>query len=230
MNDDKNIALEHINNSKFFIFDFDGTLVNLVELNVRGFREVFARFDISFTQEDFMKYISGRGSVDGMRHYLADYEIYDYDEKQLNIDFDSTKKMLIENHFEEVITKLPGIVEFLEWSASHGKRAVVATSSLRQYANKVLDHYDMTKYFEKIIDRTDVTHGKPAPDIFNLARRYFGVTESECVIFEDSRFGLQAAKDAGVYTIGILNPGWNDKFVYEMADVVIKDYKELIPA
>ena len=54
-----------------------------------------------------------------------------------------------------------------------------------------------------------------------------GYTETECVAFEDS-FGLQSAKGAGIFTIGILNSGWNDDFVYQLSDFVIDDYRVLI--
>lgn len=50
----------------------------------------------------------------------------------------------------------------------------------------------------------------------------------ECMAFEDSLFGLMSAKGADLYTVGILNDGWNDEFVYDLADVVIEDYGELI--
>ena len=46
--------------------------------------------------------------------------------------------------------------------------------------------------------------------------------------FEDSFFGLQSAKGAGIFTIGILNRGWNDDFVYQLSDFVIDDYNKLI--
>lgn len=228
MQNDLSIARAKVKDCKYILFDFDGTLVNLDELNVRSFKIVFSQFNISFTTDDFMKYISGRGSVDGMREYLAAYEIFDYDPAKLNSDFDSTKRSLIADHFEEVITKIPGISEFLQWSKENGKRAVIATSSLREYVKKVLSRYEMLDYFESIFDRTDVDHGKPAPDLFLKARDFFGAKAEECVIFEDSRFGLRSAKAAGIYTIGVLNPGWNDTFVHEMADSVIKDYQEVM--
>jgi len=58
--------------------------------------------------------------------------------------------------------------------------------------------------------------------------KYLGYTEDECVVFEDSFFGLQSAKGTGIFTIGILNKGWNDDFVYQLSDFVIEDYRSLI--
>ncbi len=66
-----------------FFFDFDGTLVNLDKLNVDSFALVFKEmFSIDFSREDFMKYISGRGSKNGIVEYLETKGIKDFSEEQ----------------------------------------------------------------------------------------------------------------------------------------------------
>jgi len=73
-----------------------------------------------------------------------------------------------------------------------------------------------------------VIRGKPAPDGFIKGVEYLGLKVDECIAFEDSFYGLQSAKGAGLFTIGVLNRGWNDDFVYQLADFVIESYTELI--
>jgi len=222
-------AKEKVLNAKAFVFDFDGTIANLDGLNVEGFKSLFERhFDISFTEKDFMKYISGKGSTDGIKEYLAAYEIFEYEISELSSIFNNKKRELLKNRVGSVIYLIPGIKSFLEFVRKSNRPMVIATSSRYEYAMKVLKHFDLDKYFEHLFDRESVVNSKPAPDVFLKAVESTGFTIDECIAFEDSRYGIMAAKAAGLYTVGILNKGWNEDFVYDLADVVVDDYKLLI--
>jgi HAD superfamily hydrolase (TIGR01509 family) len=218
-----------IKEAKVCIFDFDGTIANLDGLNVEGFQKMFmSRFGITFTEKDFMEYVSGKGSTDGIKEYLAAYEIFEYEIDELSSIFNNKKRQLLTNRMGSVIYLLPGIEKFLEYVEESKRPMVVATSSRYEYAIRVFLHFGIDKYFKEIIDRDSIVKGKPAPDIFLKAVEATGFAIDECVAFEDSQYGLMSAKAAGLYTVGILNKGWNDEFVYDLADVVVEDYKELI--
>jgi len=218
-----------VKNAKAFIFDFDGTIANLDGLNVEGFKALFERhFGLSFTEKDFMKYVSGKGSTDGIKEYLAAYEIFEYEIDELSSIFNNKKKDLLKNRVGSVIYLLPGVERFLEYIANSERPMVIATSSRYEYVMKVLTHFGIDRYFKEIFDRQSVVNSKPAPDVFLKAIKSTGFVIDKCVAFEDSRYGLTAAKAAGLYTVGILNKGWNDDFVYELADVVVEDYKLLL--
>ena len=60
--------------------------------------------------------------------------------------------------------------------------------------------------FPVVITAEDVVHGKPAPDMFLLAAERMGVTPAQCVVFEDSVLGLEAAKRAGMASVLVRPP------------------------
>jgi HAD superfamily hydrolase (TIGR01509 family) len=219
---------EKIANAKVLLFDFDGTLVNLDKLNVDGFAIVLKdMFGIDFTREDFMKYVSGKGARGGISEFLEIQGIKDFSTKEIISQFHSNKKRLIEERLDEEIYLIPGIDEFITHYDGK-KRKIVVTSSREEHVKRMLTHFGIFKHFEKVFDRFDVVRGKPAPEAFETAMEYAKVTTDECVAFEDSFYGLQSAKGAGLFTVGILNKGWNDDFVYQLADYVVEEYTQLL--
>jgi HAD superfamily hydrolase (TIGR01509 family) len=222
-------AKQYVKEKKVFLFDFDGTLVNLEKLNLDSFKGIFKKeYDLDFTKDDFMKYISGRGSKDGISMYLDSLNISNYDVDKLGKEYNFVKKKLIDEHLEEEVFLMSGIKEFLEYFSKNDKRMLVITSSKYEYVKKILGHFNIFKYFEKVYDRGTVERSKPDPEMFLKGVQYTGLDIDDCMAFEDSLFGLLSAKNANIFTIGILNEGWNDEFVYDLADVVIEDYGELI--
>jgi len=220
---------ERVRNAKALLFDFDGTLVNLDKLNVDSFAIVFKEmFNLEFTRQDFMKYISGRGSKNGLIDYLGVNGIKEFSAEEINTMFYKNKKRLIEERMDEEIYIMPGVEKFLKHYANTGKKTLVVTSSREEHVERMLTHFKIFKYFEKVIDRSMVIRGKPDPQAFLEGIKYTGFNSNECIAFEDSFYGLQSAKGAELFTIGVLNDGWNDDFVYHLADFVIKDYTELI--
>lgn len=220
---------KRVRESKGLLFDFDGTLVNLDKLNVDAFALVLKdMFGLEFTRDDFMTYISGRGAKNGLVEYLGKKGITDFSPEDINHQFYIHKKRFIEEQIDDEIYLLPGIKEFLEYEGNIEKRKVIVTSSREEHVKRMLTHFKIFKHFEKVFDRYSVVRGKPAPEGFIKGMEYLGLSVDECIAFEDSFYGLQAAKGAGLFTIGIKNEGWNDDFVYQLSDFVIESYTELI--
>jgi len=215
--------------SKGLLFDFDGTLVNLDKLNVDAFALVFKEmFGLDFTKDEFMTYISGRGAKNGIVEYLNRHGIEDFSSEEINRQFYIHKKGLIEEEIDDEIYLLPGIKKFLEYDRNKGKRKIIVTSSREEHVKRMLTHFNLLNHFEKVFDRNSVVRGKPAPDGYLDGLKYLNLNIDECIAFEDSFYGLQSSKGAGLFTIGILNRGWNDDFVYQLSDYVIESYTELI--
>lgn len=218
-----------VSDSSALLFDFDGTLVNLDKLNVDSFALVFKEmFSIDFTREDFMKYISGRGSKNGIVEYLQTKGIKEFSGVEINNQFYTHKKRLIEERIDDEIYLLPGIKDFLNSTNIKEKRKIIVTSSRKEHVKKMLTHFNLFDNFETVIDRYDVVRGKPDPECFFKGLEYLGLPSSQCLVFEDSFYGLQASKGADIFTIGILNDGWNEDFVYQLSDFVIENYSVLI--
>jgi HAD superfamily hydrolase (TIGR01509 family) len=79
----------------------------------------------------------------------------------------------------------------------------VASGGERSIVEATLNTIGLRDFFNTIVSVNDVTRGKPAPDIFLLAAQRLGVTPSECIVYEDSEGGLEAAHRAQMRSIDV---------------------------
>ncbi len=108
-------------------------------------------------------------------------------------------------HFSTSIRKLlderipvkPGAIELLDFLRARGVPCAVATSAGRTTAEHHLSRAGLLNRFQALATRDDVTHAKPAPDVYLEAARRLGVAPERCIAFEDSNVGLTAAHAAG---------------------------------
>jgi HAD superfamily hydrolase (TIGR01509 family) len=106
---------------------------------------------------------------------------------------------------------LPGVrpiapVVELALRVARTARVSVASGGERQIVWRTLELLGLGSTFPVVVTSEDVTHGKPAPDMFLLAAERMGVPPAECVVFEDSVLGLEAARRAGMAAVLVRSP------------------------
>lgn len=214
---------------EFFLFDMDGTLVDLEKLNFNSFRETIRQsLDLELLKEEYLKYFSGSGSTAGFRRYLGTKGVANDDVSGFVKHYRDLKDTMLDERFDEVVTVKPGVIEFLELLQTMKKKIAVATSTGRFFASPILQRSGLEKYFEVIVTVNDVVNTKPAPDIFFEAfRRLGGTDKNKAIIFEDSPNGVASAKNTGMDYVVIYTPGENDSVVTG-EQKVITSYLELL--
>ena len=96
----------------------------------------------------------------------------------------------------------------------------VATSSRRSYAEGLLARHGLLDRFSFVLASEDVDRGKPDPEIYELAASRFGVLAAAMVVLEDSAPGVQAARGAGAFAVGVPHEH-SPAQVLQHADLVI---------
>lgn len=108
------------------------------------------------------------------------------------------------NYFERIaeVSEVADVVEILR--REHGHRAcALATGGGRATVLPTAERLGLVELFDAVITREDVELGKPAPDIFLLAADRLGVPPEQCLVYEDSDEGLEAAAAAGMDVIDV---------------------------
>lgn len=98
---------------------------------------------------------------------------------------------------------MPGLFELLELLESHQVPKAVATSAAWSLAEGMLAQHDLIRRFSFILTCDNVTHGKPHPEIYQLACSRLGIDPPRVVVLEDSAHGIRAAHAAGCIPVAI---------------------------
>lgn len=102
---------------------------------------------------------------------------------------------------QAAIPHRPGVLDMLHWLQEQGLPCAVATSTQRRLAEHHLQQAGLAPFFEFLVCGDEIEHPKPAPDIYLKAVARLGLQAAECVVFEDSIVGVQAAHSAGCRVI-----------------------------
>lgn len=129
--------------------------------------------------------------------------------------------------FDEHLEAVPGVAGAIDAIDAAGFHTCVASSGSQEKMRRTLGKVGLWSRFDgRIFSASDVTRGKPAPDLFLLAASQLGFPSMRCVVVEDSRYGVAAAQAAGMRSIGFAG-GITPAGHLAGADVVIADMTAL---
>ncbi|PYO58986.1 MAG: hypothetical protein DMD83_01135 [Candidatus Rokuibacteriota bacterium] len=174
------------------IFDMDGVLVDSEPLGMEAMRRVMARQGVPYTEADNNEFV-GRTTLEECRILKARHRL-EADARDLTRQYVDILVDLI----REGPRPMPGVPDVLGALLTAGYRMALASSAEPVVIATNLDALDLGRFFEAIVSGTEVARGKPAPDVFLETATRLGLPAERCLVVEDSRNGLLAAKAAGM--------------------------------
>lgn len=207
----------NINNIKAFIFDLDDTIVQSERLNIRLIGDYFQKVHNIELDDSDKNLVFGHSWQDIFRKIIERYNIQD-----LSI-YDVQDAVLINKReylYHNKIRVANGVQLVLEMS----QRMVIVSGSGKEEIVWLLKNAEVEQYFEMSFSIDDYAHGKPAPDGFLMALDYLGLESSQCLVFEDSLSGIEAAKAANIKSVFIGE--FADKDCGDMADISFGTFAE----
>lgn len=183
--------------TRAFIFDMDGTLVDNMRFHTEAWGKMLAENGVKMNAHDFLVKTAGKTNREILPTVfgeLSDERIEELGER---------KESLYRAGFLEHRKAVNGAIEFLEKAKRLGIKMAVATAAPVGNVEFILDGLDLRKYFDAITTASDVTRGKPDPEIFLKSAEKLNVSPENCIVFEDAIGGFEAAYAAGMKSIGI---------------------------
>jgi len=174
------------------VFDMDGVLNDSEPLGMEAMRRMLARHAIPYTEADNQEFI-GRTTLDCCRILRARHRLEPAEDALARVYLDELLGLLRERP-----RPMPGVPEVVERLPGLGYRVALASSAEPEVIGATLDALGLRRAFEVVVSGVEVPRGKPAPDVFLETARRLGVAPARCVVVEDSRNGMLAAKAAGM--------------------------------
>ncbi len=183
---------------KAVIFDMDGVLIDSVELGLRARKKLLTRYGVDLDTIPDPQGEAHRAA--SLKSLLLNIENY----SGIRIDHGEFAKLSRELMREELqgASADPKLVIFLEDLKQHHIACAIVSSGLREGLDIKLDVLGIRQYFSTIVTGSDVSEHKPHPAPYLYALEKLDLPARDCIIFEDSQTGIQAAKAASCKVIG----------------------------
>ena len=204
---------------KGFIFDLDGVIVDTAKFHYLAWRKLANNFGFDIT-EDQNEQLKGISRVKSLEIIL------EWGKVKLSQD-EFMEQMALKNDnylsYISTMTKkdlLPGVSNVIDYLSE--KNIPFALGSASKNARIILEKTGLIQKFDAVVDGNDVTKAKPNPEVFLIAASKLEVEPENCIVFEDSVAGIQAANAAEMISVGI-----GEKDVLNEADFIFSDFNEI---
>lgn len=199
------------------IFDLDGVIVDTAKYHFIAWRALAEELGFEFTigDNERLKGVSRMKSLD----ILLEIGGLEFSEIE-KLAMAEKKNTLYVSYIEKMTPEeiLPGVRQFLHELRKEGIK--IALGSASKNSPMILDRIQLSGMFDVVVDGNSITEAKPNPEVFLKGAERLGVSPEKCVVFEDAIAGIEAARNAGMYCVGIGEPE-----TLGMADLVIPGFE-----
>ena len=221
---------------KTVIFDFDGVITDSEILHLRAFNRVLAQYDIEIRTKDYYKDYLGLTDVDCFQLVAR--------KGRLGLDGLEIENLVKQKNqvFQELAKTegriIEGVRDFLEMLEQNNVPTAICSGAVLAEIALILEEARLRSFFAVIVSAEQVKKGKPDPEgpLLTLQKLNRIVSPAEagiqnpilpnqCIVIEDSHWGLEAAKAAGMHTIAVTNSYDADQLA--MAEKIIEHLSEL---
>jgi HAD superfamily hydrolase (TIGR01509 family) len=201
------------------IFDCDGVLIDSERLSVKVDVVVLRELGWPLSEAEVIERFVGRSDRDTQAAIEAHLG------RKLPAGWEEQFKPLYDEAFEAELAPVEGVLEALDRITVP---TCVASSGTHAYLRQMLGLTGLYDRFAgRIFSAEDVAVGKPAPDLFLYAAEQMAVEPSRCVVIEDSRWGVEAARAAGMLTLAFAGGLTPAELLEGPKTIVFEDMREL---
>lgn len=184
---------------KAVVFDMDGVLIDAKDWHYEALNKALALFGLEINRHDHLVTFDGLSTSQKLM-MLSKTE-------GLPVQLHSFVNELKQQYTMDLIHQLCKPVFHHQYALSklveQGYRLAVASNSVRNTVNVMMEKSSLAQYLEFFLSNQDVQNAKPAPDIYKLAVERLGISPEECVVVEDNEHGVQAARAAGANVLQV---------------------------
>lgn len=207
-----------------FIFDMDGVVIDSNPFHKIAWEKFLTGQGHAFNDQLFDNVLSGRTGPTSLRLLFGE----DLPEEILNTYLEE-----VDSNYQEIlisseeVRSIAGVHSFIDQIRKQGYPLALATSAPVLNIELGLQKLHLENTFEHIVGKVDVTHGKPHPEVYLTTLERLDLPAENCIVFEDSKAGIQSARNAGIRVVGIASAHSKEELLEEGVSMVVDDFREV---
>lgn len=208
---------------KAVFFDFDGVIVDSEYLHSQINIDFFKQEKIAIPKEEVYAIIGGNARMNiWQKIYEKHQEEFPYDYETFRARHQAFRSSWQDYDYNQILFE--DVHEVLSELKKEGFQIALASSSPMEYLNQHIQSCHLSAYFDLVMSGEMFQESKPNPEIYLKCKEYFHCASDECIIIEDSFYGIQAAKNANIKVIAIQDKRFG--IDQSQADYLVEDRQE----
>lgn len=203
---------------KAVIFDMDGVIIDSEVVYIDFFKKVLEDFDVEISEEDLF-------SLAGLSQQKTDEFLESKLHRKPEEVYSLMKKYIEGDKINYSSIVMDGFYPLLKELKRKNFKIALASSSPKKTINIVLDELDIKDEFDAIISGEDFKESKPNPEIYIKTCEILGVRPKDAIAIEDSDYGIESAKNAGLTVIARREDRFN--FKQDKADFIVNNLQDI---
>ena len=200
----------------------DGTLVDNLAYHFKSFEAYVQREGFTMLEPLSLK-INGMHSNDIFPMLLGDEVVAEYGLDRLNREKEEVYREMYRPH----IKPIKGVIELMQAAKAAGVKCAIGSSGCRENVEMIIEGLGLADLIDASISGSDVTHGKPHPEIFTKAHEALGLKAEDCVVVEDAVNGILAGLAAGCKCVAVTTTASSEVLSEAGASLCFEDYTTL---
>ena len=201
------------------LFDMDGTLVDNLAYHFMAFEEYAKRMGFTLLEPLSLKH-NGMHLKDIFPALLGEKVVAEQGLEKLS----NGKEATYRDMYRPLIAPIAGLIELLQAAKEAGVKCAIGSSGCRENVEMIIEALGIADLIDGSISGSDVTHGKPHPEIFTKAHELLGLKAEECVVVEDAVNGILAGIAAGCKCIAVTTTSSAEILTEAGASMCFADY------
>jgi HAD superfamily hydrolase (TIGR01509 family) len=203
------------------IFDLDGVISDTQKIKTQTSVDLlFEKYGVEMTHEDYEEKYAGMKTKQIFKDIFDIYNINDDLNKFIEQRID-----LLNQSIEKEVPLVPGSLDLVDYFKSQNLRLALASGGMRYWVDLILKKLNIKNKFEVIAYSDEVEFAKPDPEIYELAAEKLNIKPEYCLVIEDAKNGMIAAKAAGMKCVGLVENTQDKSYPADILISNLKDFK-----
>lgn len=204
------------------IFDWDGVVINSADLHEKSWEILAEELGLTLPLDHFEKGFGKRNET-----IIGKMLCWSEDHAEIIRLGNRKEEIYRELGIEKGISLVPGSKEFIEMLCRNSVPMSIGTSTERKNIDLVIEQNQLGGLFSGAVCTEDVSKGKPDPEVFLKAAELISVEPANCIVFEDSTHGIEAAIAAEMNPVGITTTNREIELLESGAQLVVERLDEI---